>query len=134
MRLLAPDPAARLGSSAGGAQDVKDHPFFQGLDWDALLRRAPLQPLHSLFPHFLVPNILIAGSAPNWRENFVSTERHAQNRLDLAWIWQGQQGAEQGQHSHAACLQTQLATLAKRKRVISFISSSVRGNTSQAAV
>ena len=32
------DPAARLGSRAGGVDEIKRHPFFAGLDWDALER------------------------------------------------------------------------------------------------
>ena len=34
-KLLHSDPALRLG--ANGAQDVKSHPFFNGIDWDSLL-------------------------------------------------------------------------------------------------
>lgn len=45
-RLLAADPARRLGNLEGGAQDVKEHPFFRGFDWATLLRReTPLLPL-----------------------------------------------------------------------------------------
>ena len=38
-QLLRPDPDRRLGSLAGGAGDIKAHPFFAGMDWEALLRR-----------------------------------------------------------------------------------------------
>ena len=34
--LLQRDPAARLGSRAGGAEDIRRHPFFKGVDWVAL--------------------------------------------------------------------------------------------------
>jgi hypothetical protein len=37
--LLMRDPAARLGSRAGGVDEIKRHAFFAGLDWDALERR-----------------------------------------------------------------------------------------------
>ncbi|XP_020823885.1 ribosomal protein S6 kinase alpha-4 isoform X1 [Phascolarctos cinereus] len=46
-RLLEKDPKKRLGSGPQGAQEVKDHPFFQGLDWAALAARkvpAPFRP------------------------------------------------------------------------------------------
>ena len=34
--LLQRDPAVRLGSRAGGAEDIRRHPFFKGVDWNAL--------------------------------------------------------------------------------------------------
>lgn len=36
---LHPDRSKRLGNLIGGAQDVLDHPWFRGVDWDALERR-----------------------------------------------------------------------------------------------
>jgi len=45
--LLMRDPAARLGARAGGVEELKRHPFFRGLDWEALERReleAPFKP------------------------------------------------------------------------------------------
>jgi hypothetical protein len=41
-QLLRQDPERRLGNLAGGAADIKVHPFFAGVDWDALLSSAPL--------------------------------------------------------------------------------------------
>ncbi|KAK7693302.1 hypothetical protein QCA50_002869 [Cerrena zonata] len=44
---LHPDRSKRLGNMIGGAQDVLDHPWFRGVDWDALERReirAPIIP------------------------------------------------------------------------------------------
>ncbi|KAI1500662.1 kinase-like domain-containing protein [Biscogniauxia marginata] len=41
------DRSRRLGNISGGSQQVKNHPFFQGIDWDALLHkqiRPPIQP------------------------------------------------------------------------------------------
>jgi serine/threonine protein kinase len=35
---LHPDRTKRLGNMIGGAQDVLDHPWFRGVDWDALER------------------------------------------------------------------------------------------------
>lgn len=36
---LVPDRSKRLGNMIGGTQDVLDHPWFRGVDWDALERR-----------------------------------------------------------------------------------------------
>ncbi|KAI1434833.1 camp-dependent protein kinase catalytic subunit [Xylaria sp. CBS 124048] len=41
------DRSKRLGNISGGAQLVRDHPFFDGIDWDALYHRQirpPIQP------------------------------------------------------------------------------------------
>jgi len=37
--LLHKNPAKRLGNLNGGAEDVKNHPWFKGFDWDALKKR-----------------------------------------------------------------------------------------------
>ncbi|GAA5872882.1 hypothetical protein JCM16303_006864 [Sporobolomyces ruberrimus] len=47
-RLLTADLTKRLGNLSGGAQDVKAHQWFEGVDWDAVQRkeiRAPIIPL-----------------------------------------------------------------------------------------
>ena len=36
-KLFNVDKAARLG--ANGAQEIKDHPFFEGIDWEKLARK-----------------------------------------------------------------------------------------------
>lgn len=36
---LNPDRSKRLGNMIGGAQDVLEHPWFRGVDWDALERK-----------------------------------------------------------------------------------------------
>ncbi|KIO04146.1 hypothetical protein M404DRAFT_1000959 [Pisolithus tinctorius Marx 270] len=44
---LRPDRSKRLGNMIGGPQDVLEHPWFRGVDWDALERReikAPIIP------------------------------------------------------------------------------------------
>lgn len=44
---LNPDRTKRLGNMIGGPQDILDHPWFRGVDWDALERReinAPIIP------------------------------------------------------------------------------------------
>jgi len=38
-KLLQHKPTKRLGVVAGGAQLIKDHPWFQGFNWDDLLNR-----------------------------------------------------------------------------------------------
>ncbi|KAK4529716.1 hypothetical protein CCYA_CCYA02G0573 [Cyanidiococcus yangmingshanensis] len=46
--LLTRDPSRRLGTGPNGVMAIKTHPFFDGIDWDALLRRevpAPFRPV-----------------------------------------------------------------------------------------
>lgn len=38
-RLLTSDRTKRLGNLQGGAGDVKDHRWFEGVDWDSVLRK-----------------------------------------------------------------------------------------------
>lgn len=35
-KLLHPDPSKRLGTLAGGVEDIKAHPFFKGIDWKTI--------------------------------------------------------------------------------------------------
>jgi len=51
-RLLIPNANERLGDLSGGAEDVKRHRFFRGVDWDKLEQRHALPPLvpHSTSP------------------------------------------------------------------------------------
>src|SRR5262249_30254317 len=37
-KLLLTDPAERLGGGLGGVADIKNHPFFDGVDWANLFR------------------------------------------------------------------------------------------------
>ncbi|EER01160.1 RAC-beta serine/threonine-protein kinase-A, putative [Perkinsus marinus ATCC 50983] len=43
-QLLCRDPNKRLGSGPADAQDIKSHPFFQGVDWNAMLSRQVTPP------------------------------------------------------------------------------------------
>ncbi|KAK2944352.1 putative cAMP-dependent protein kinase catalytic subunit [Blattamonas nauphoetae] len=50
MKLLKKDKTNRLGCLAGRAEDVKNHPFFEGIDWATIQDgslQAPIQPLIS---------------------------------------------------------------------------------------
>lgn len=42
------NPSQRLGNISGGTQRVKSHPFFRGIDWDALYNRQQKGPI---IPH-----------------------------------------------------------------------------------
>ncbi len=37
MQLLVVDESKRLGCGSQGVDEIKDHPWFNGVDWDALL-------------------------------------------------------------------------------------------------
>ena len=45
IELLEKDPAKRLGCGKTGATAVKQHPFFAGLDWDAMYKKLYKPPL-----------------------------------------------------------------------------------------
>lgn len=49
--LLARDPSARLGS--GGSDDVKNHPFFKSIDWEALEQRRVPSEFKPVLPNSL---------------------------------------------------------------------------------
>jgi len=36
-RLLCKDPARRLGAGRADAEEIRRHPYFRGIDWDAFL-------------------------------------------------------------------------------------------------
>jgi len=44
-KLLQPDRSKRLGNLKGGAEDVRKHKWFKGLDWDSLIRRQTNPPI-----------------------------------------------------------------------------------------
>ena len=39
------DPAKRLGSGSSGADDIKNHPYFEGIDWDKMRAHSYQTPL-----------------------------------------------------------------------------------------
>uniref|UniRef100_A0A6B2LB45 Protein kinase domain-containing protein n=1 Tax=Arcella intermedia TaxID=1963864 RepID=A0A6B2LB45_9EUKA len=45
------EPRRRLGNLAGGAQDIKNHPFFQGIEWGKLVQKLiPAPDLEGIAP------------------------------------------------------------------------------------
>lgn len=46
MQLLTRDPTMRLGSGPHGADEVLTHPFFESIDWPALLERKVMPPFN----------------------------------------------------------------------------------------
>ncbi|KAH6564395.1 hypothetical protein BASA62_007960 [Batrachochytrium salamandrivorans] len=61
-KLLTKDPARRLGSGKNDAVDIKQHPFFAGVDWDSLRRL-------DIPPPFL-PNVKSPTDISNFDEEF----------------------------------------------------------------
>ena len=43
-KLLKHEPTERIGCWEGGALDVKQHPFFRGIDWEAILDQTVVPP------------------------------------------------------------------------------------------
>ncbi len=52
------NPSQRLGNISGGAQRVKSHPFFNGIDWHALYYRQMKGPI--------IPHLRHAADASNF--------------------------------------------------------------------
>ncbi|KAJ7307511.1 hypothetical protein JRQ81_009535 [Phrynocephalus forsythii] len=65
-KLLCKDPRKRLGSGPTGAQEIKDHPFFTGLDWTELAARRVKPPFKPLIRSEL--------DVRNFAEEFTSLE------------------------------------------------------------
>ncbi|KAI9168238.1 Serine/threonine kinase [Blastocladiella emersonii ATCC 22665] len=60
--LLTKDPRRRLGAGPADADEIKRHPFFRGVDWDALLAKRIAPPF--------VPRITGAKDVSNFDEEF----------------------------------------------------------------
>ncbi|CAK7566647.1 MAG: Cytochrome c oxidase subunit 1 [Sporothrix epigloea] len=72
-QLCTVDRSRRLGNINGGAAKIKAHPFFDGVDWDALLERRDQGPI--------VPPVRFAGDAQCfdiYPENDVDYEQYTQ--------------------------------------------------------
>ncbi|XP_037293908.1 ribosomal protein S6 kinase alpha-5 isoform X2 [Manduca sexta] len=61
-KLLVKDPRRRLGGGDGDAEELKRHPFFQNLDWQAVLRRDVPAPF--------VPQLSHAADTCNFADEF----------------------------------------------------------------
>ena len=48
-KLLIKDPRQRLGSGAGGAEDIMNHAFFKGINWDAIQQKRTAPPFTPTF-------------------------------------------------------------------------------------
>ncbi|CAK7229559.1 Cytochrome c oxidase subunit 1 [Sporothrix curviconia] len=72
-QLCTVDRSRRLGNLSGGAAKVKAHPFFEGVDWDALLERRDQGPI--------MPPVRFTGDAQCfdiYPENDVDFEQYTQ--------------------------------------------------------
>ncbi|XP_045781296.1 ribosomal protein S6 kinase alpha-5-like isoform X2 [Maniola jurtina] len=61
-KLLVKDPRRRLGGGEGDAEELKRHPFFQDLDWEAVSRREVAAPF--------VPQLSHAADTCNFADEF----------------------------------------------------------------
>lgn len=74
---LHPDRTMRLGNLGGGPQDVLDHPWFHGVDWDALERREiRVRDLFSFFFGKLLGSAVLTMSAGTYHTNRLLRRRH----------------------------------------------------------
>lgn len=60
--MLERDPRNRLGSGRGGSQEIKDHPFFDGVDWDDVLNKQIIPPF--------IPHLNSRADTSNFDEDF----------------------------------------------------------------
>jgi serine/threonine protein kinase len=60
---LNPDRTKRLGNMIGGPQDILEHPWFRGVDWDALERRE-INVANSLSLSFIISDLFFCLQAP----------------------------------------------------------------------
>lgn len=60
--MLTRDPERRLGTGPADAQDIKDHPFFAGVNWDDMLQKRVPPPFY--------PKITGRADTSNFDEEF----------------------------------------------------------------
>lgn len=73
-KLLRKDPAARLGSGPGEAEDIKKHPFFEGIDWRKVLGKklpVPKPTLKPLVPYLFSDEVFQEGSGRSKTDEMV---------------------------------------------------------------
>lgn len=73
-KLLQPDRSKRVGNLKNGADDVKKHKWFKGLDWDALIRK------HTAAP--IVPEVHSPGDTRNFDKYPESADDGSAQQLD----------------------------------------------------
>ena len=61
------NPAHRIGNQAGGSNDVKSHPFFKTIDWDAVYHRQVKGPI--------IPELQHAADASNFDDYDAEPQR-----------------------------------------------------------
>ena len=61
-KLFVKDPAKRLGSGPGGAQEIKDHPWFDCCNWDLIMKKEVRVPF--------IPNITSETDTSNFNPEF----------------------------------------------------------------
>lgn len=73
-KLLQPDRSKRIGNLKNGADDVKKHKWYKGLDWDALIRK------HTAAP--IVPEVHSPGDTRNFDKYPESADDGSAQQLD----------------------------------------------------
>lgn len=64
LKLVEKDPAKRIGCNAGGAEELKAHPFFRDIDWDKLYAKEITPPY--------IPKVKSNRDTTNFDEEFTS--------------------------------------------------------------
>lgn len=67
-RLLKVDQTRRLGNLKDGAKDIKEHPFFKGVDWDQVKNMKVCDPIQMRYSVLL-----------NWVVSIGSTTFHSES-------------------------------------------------------
>lgn len=74
------DLSRRLGHVRGGAQRLKSHPFYRGIDWDAIY--------HRRFPGPIVPELKHAGDCSNFDDYAPEAEDREPYTLEMQEMYE----------------------------------------------
>ena len=74
------NPSQRLGNIQGGAERVKNHPFFRTIDWEALYYRHMKGPI--------IPQLTSAADASNFDDYDPPSERQSTYTDQMAEKWE----------------------------------------------